>query len=542
MRTRRFEYWIIGACVAAALALRLYRLARPGYLLGVTEYDDGVLFGNAVRLAGGAVPYRDFAMEQPPGSLLLLAPVALLAKVTGTAAGLAVARVLTVAADCGCVVLLGLLVRHRGPLAVAVACGCYAVYPAALVAAHTFLLEPWLNLCCLGGAVLFFDGDALTTRPRCTGAAIAPRGLAWGGALFGFAVAIKLWALFPLAVAGLLLARRPRRAWATTRPRGLLIAGAGAAAGLAVPVLPFLAVAPGGLYTGAVASQFVRSSGPHTLLPRLASIAGLPATLNARTTAVLLLALAASCALAYLAAFAISRLGPTALDWYALLGLAAVLIMFCLPQGYYPHYAAFAGPFAALVAAGPPGLIRPKAPAAAFIGLAVAAAVTIMGLTQFSQAARLTGETPAATADRLIPAGACVVTDDPSLTIAADRFDSGVPDCPAVVDSFGALMTMTGGHNMGASPHVLDAVAAAWRGWFGHAEFVWLLWGSQGRIPWTPSLYAWFTSHFRLVALASTVPPGHHVPRGGLYARMPYDQQNDGHVAYQPVSARRSRR
>src|SRR5450756_1040925 len=79
------EALVIAACAAIALSLRLYQLARPGYLLGVTEYDDGVLFGNALRLVTGVIPYRDFAMVQPPGSMLLMAPAALLAKVGGTA-------------------------------------------------------------------------------------------------------------------------------------------------------------------------------------------------------------------------------------------------------------------------------------------------------------------------------------------------------------------------------------------------------------------------------------------------------------------------
>jgi hypothetical protein len=197
--------------------LRAYQLSRPGYLLGVTEYDDGVLFGNALRLASGVVPYRDFAMVQPPGSALLMVPVALLAKVTGTAWGLAVARILTVCADTANVVLLGVLVRHRGPVTAGVACGLYAVYPDALVAAHTFLLEPWLNLCCLAAAALIFDGDRL--------AAADTRRLALGGAAFGFAVAVKIWALVPLGVAGLValatraaLGRRSR--WPAARPPG----------------------------------------------------------------------------------------------------------------------------------------------------------------------------------------------------------------------------------------------------------------------------------------------------------------------------------
>jgi len=38
------------------LALRLYQLTRPGYLLGIIEYDDGTDFGSAVRLIPGPRP------------------------------------------------------------------------------------------------------------------------------------------------------------------------------------------------------------------------------------------------------------------------------------------------------------------------------------------------------------------------------------------------------------------------------------------------------------------------------------------------------
>jgi hypothetical protein len=41
-----------------------------------TQYDDGVYFGNAVRLVHGAIAYRDFAMVLLPGSMLLMTPVA----------------------------------------------------------------------------------------------------------------------------------------------------------------------------------------------------------------------------------------------------------------------------------------------------------------------------------------------------------------------------------------------------------------------------------------------------------------------------------
>ena len=68
--------------------------------------------------------------------------------------------------------LAGLLVRHRGLLAVTVACGILAVYPDSVQAAHTVLLEPWLVLFCLLGALAVFDGDRLASSRR----------LVWGGA------------------------------------------------------------------------------------------------------------------------------------------------------------------------------------------------------------------------------------------------------------------------------------------------------------------------------------------------------------------------
>jgi hypothetical protein len=65
---------IIGMTLLA-LAVRLYYFTRPGYLLGVTEYDDGSYFGSAVRLVHGVLPYRDFVFVQPPGITLLMTPV-----------------------------------------------------------------------------------------------------------------------------------------------------------------------------------------------------------------------------------------------------------------------------------------------------------------------------------------------------------------------------------------------------------------------------------------------------------------------------------
>src|SRR5262249_61134815 len=96
-----------------AIALRIYALTRPGYLFGVSEYDDGTDFGSAIRLVHGAVPYHDFVMVQPPGITLIMYPVALITQGMGTITGMAVARVGTALGSAAAGPGGGLLTRHR---------------------------------------------------------------------------------------------------------------------------------------------------------------------------------------------------------------------------------------------------------------------------------------------------------------------------------------------------------------------------------------------------------------------------------------------
>ena len=150
--SRLRAYWLSNPgkvmliATALALALRLFTLSRPGYLTGITEYDDGVYIGGSVRMTEGQLPYLNFAFIQPPGILELMLPVALLAKLTTTVKALAVARLLTALASTACIPLAGNLVRYRGAMVTAVTCGVLAVYPPDLTTAHTLLLEPWMNL------------------------------------------------------------------------------------------------------------------------------------------------------------------------------------------------------------------------------------------------------------------------------------------------------------------------------------------------------------------------------------------------------------
>jgi len=272
-----FSLTPVGAVIAAAtllaLGLRAYQLARPGHLLGVGDYDDGADFGSALWLVHGVLPYRDFVLVQPPGITVLMAPAALLSKVASTAWAIAAGRILTALAGAAAVVLGGLLVRHRGVLATLLTCGIIAIYPGSVQAAHTVLLEPWLTAFCLAGALAVFDGDRLASGWR----------LVWGGAALGFAGAIKVWAIIPVAVILVFCLRRPRQAARFV---------AGVAAGFLIPVVPFAALAPRRFYDSVVAAQLARTGSRIPLGFRLQYLTGmtgwLPGTAVFLTVAVVM--------------------------------------------------------------------------------------------------------------------------------------------------------------------------------------------------------------------------------------------------------------
>jgi hypothetical protein len=479
----------VGAIIAVAallgLALRLYQFTRPGYLLGVTQYDDGVYLGDAVRVVHGALPYRDFVSDQPPGIMVLMAPIALLAKVTGTASALAFARVLTACVDVVTIVLAGLLVRHRGALATVAACGILAVYPEAVGATYTLFLEPWLNLFCLLGAVAAFNGDRLAGSRR----------LALAGLAFGFAGAIKVWAIVPVLVLLALCLPSLRR---------LAVAACGVVVGFGVTVLPFAAASPGSFVNSVVVAQLSRVDVARVpVWRRLASMAGLTNVPHVGPAIALAVAaaLAALIAATMLCACLATRAAPPPLEWFAVVTAALVTAMLLWPPQYFHHYASFLGPFLALAIALPGARAAAAADWAWWLGMGVtAAAVCVMtGIQVRAEAALAPAFNPAPAAQRVIPRGACVLTDMASLTISADRFVTDVPGCPLIVDSTGTDYVLSHGRNGNTGAASVPAVPRLWQAAFAHAQYIWLSARNRKWIAWTPALEAYLHDHFRLV-------------------------------------------
>jgi alpha-1,2-mannosyltransferase len=513
-------YWlspaglVILAATGLALGLRLFILSRPLFLTGVTEYDDGVYLGGAIRLISGAMPYHEYAFVQPPGILLLMAPVAVIAKVSTATHAMAAARLLTVLASAACVPLVGHLVRYRGVFVTLVSCGILAVYPDDITTAHTLILEPWMNLLLLIGVCAAFRRGRLTS----------PQRLFWGGVAIGFAGAVKYWAVLPaLALLAVCLVT-PASAGPAGRRRTWTY-GLGVLAGFAVPVLPFAAAGPGLYLRSTLLDQASRAGSAVPASLRLAHITGLIDILNAKgqinlhsgthslfasggaaatpTTSagwasfIVAGVAAAVLALGYL--WRPRRSSP--LEWFALASCLSAVVALLAYSAFFYHYADFVAPWLAISFGCAAGTLcrafadRPGARRA----LISVATVLVLGLAVF-QARELSGlHTTSIYPDKaVIPAGACVVTDEVSLTLAANRFSTQA-GCPDVLDSLAATLVEDNGISVQGGAKASARAVSAWTWIFGHAEYVWLSGDSSRRIPWTHGLERWFASHFKRI-------------------------------------------
>jgi hypothetical protein len=369
-----------------------------------------------------------------------------------------------------------------------------AIFPDSILAARTVLLEPWLVLFCLLGALVLFDGDQVASSTR---------RLLLSGVLFGFAGAVKVWAILPVAVILVLTARRPRQA---------SVYAAGVTLGFCVPVLPFALSAPTAFYRGVIVAQLVRSD--IARIPqgyRLQQMLGLAYFPQLTTPALVIIGIVAVLVIAAVTVLG-SRLAhsaPPALDRFATGSCALVVAALLWPVDFYYHYAAFLAPFLALTMALPPARLLAALPAGGTrtrLGSLQRSAVTtaaatlvVLTVSQVVHESREYTSVPMneiAVAQRLIPPGACVATDQASDTIAIDRFVSTVPGCSLMIDGLGTDFALSIGRNPQTDAGSSPAVEAAWMSAFRAAKYAWLTIVSYRRIPWTPQLKAYFNSHF----------------------------------------------
>jgi alpha-1,2-mannosyltransferase len=531
-RARLCAYWlsdpgkVMLLATVLALAIRLFTLSRPGSLTGITEYDDGVYLGGAVRMTQGQLPYLNFAFVQPPGILELMLPVAVIAKLTTTVKALALARLLTALASTACIPLVGNLVRYRGAVVTAVACGVLAVYPPDITTAHTLLLEPWMSLFCLIAMNLAFRRGHLA-RPSMLG---------WAGVALGFAGAIKFWAAAPAFVLLVLcLLIRTDRA---RRVRDYLI---GLVIGFGVSAGPFLVAAPASFIHSTIFDQAAREGSAVALGVRLANLTGLidvytqSGKLKLDPGANSMFAAGASAGVgdshsigwlpilaalvligALVAGYAWQSRRLTPLEW---LSLATLLIASAMIIGYsafFYHYADFPAPWLALSLGGAAGALAGHRRWSLVVISVFALVISLVAVVQIREMYPLQHSGAEAVAHE-IPASACLITDEVSLSISADRFTNLPPGCPDIVDSLAATLVLSNGVSVQGGAQSMPAVVAQWQTWLSEADYVWLSpeHGSKRRIPWTKGLSTWFNANFVKVGSNALVT-------GQLYQRISY--------------------
>lgn len=297
----------------------------------------------------------------------------------------------------------------------------------------------------------------------------------------------------------------------------------GVAAGFAVPVLPFAAVGPGLYLRSTLLDQASRAGSVVPASLRLAHITGLIDVLNAKgrlnlhsgthslfasggvattpTTsagwAPLIVAVAAAAVLGVGYLWRPTRSSP--LEWFALGSCLTAVAVVLAYSAFFYHYADFVAPWLAMSVGCAAGTLcrafsdRPEVRRS----LIAATAVLVLGLAVF-QARELSGlHTTSIYPDKaVIPAGSCVVADEVSLTLAANRFSTR-PGCPDVLDSLATTLVEDNGISVEGGAKASARAVSAWTWIFGHAQYVWLSSDSDRRIPWTDGLQRWFARHFR---------------------------------------------
>ena len=396
--------WAIGIA-AIAFAVRLVPVVRGGGLFGLGNYDDGVYYAGATGLVHGLLPYRDFLLLHPPGSLLLLSPFAAAAQVTSDSYGFAAARIAWMLLGAANTLLIWRILRSIGLVAALFGAVGYAVFYPAVYSDHTTLLESPATTALLIAILLL--------EPLSKASALS-RGRAFAaGALLGLTVTIKIWGLVTVVIVlgWLLIMRRFRVALQ-------VMIGSAAMAGLIC--LPFFAAAPTAMWHQLVRDQIVRHANQGvTLLARLDGIVGLGIVGRSHATIAVLAAIGLLCAAALAWSYGEARLAVV-----LLLGQGAFLL---ITPTWFPHYAGFtAGPLALTVGAAIARMIALARARPARIAVAIAVASALLVYTSGWSDIKFGRRFPAEFQAPATSAPGCVTTDDATALVETNTLSRNI--------------------------------------------------------------------------------------------------------------------
>lgn len=487
-----------------ALAFGLYVLLQPNVLFGVNGNDAGVFFGASIRLVQGFLPYRDFALVYPPGSVLLLAPVAALSRVLGTRDGIAIARCVCILVVCVNPALAALTLRSRGRVAMFAAGLALACWPFA-VEAEQLELEPFVVCLCLLGVLAAFK----------YGAPAGGRRLFVAGLAFGFAGTIREWAVVPaIAVLICLIAKRRGGLWPYVLGAGL---------GFVVPTLPFFVLAPRAfvhdVFVTPLSEVPYAGFGSVSTAHRLGVITGVAAFPSLRTATGIAIAVAVGACVVALVIYVSQYRTISPVEWCifvsAFLSVGAMLA----PRKFWGYFAYFSAAFLALLVGVCVGRLnqlvsafrkrvhaRQRATLLAIVPVVVTVAAGSFGYegVKLSHSYDSTALDPGGHIAFAVPKGECVVFDEAILAISANRFDGGGTSCPSVVDPVGFWWTEDPTHPPPyAGPSFPRDLIGSWRAWLGRSIYLVEIAPRSSYIPWAKPLSTWFNSNYRVVSVSA---------------------------------------
>jgi 4-amino-4-deoxy-L-arabinose transferase-like glycosyltransferase len=231
------------------LLLRAEPILTPTRALYTAGYDEGAYTASAGSLVTGAVPYRDFTFIQPPGIMLVVAPVAVVVRAFGSWSEVLVFGrwLVALVAIANVALVMSIGWRWKGWPAAVIGGILYASYLPAVHTENQILLDPLVVLCLLGSARLWIGSPSSPSRARTDARSLLAGGVA------GLAAVIKLTG--GIAVLALVLSERVRAPW-----RQRLLAMGSATGIVAVSLLPFAVLAgPRALFQQVVMTQYQRT-------------------------------------------------------------------------------------------------------------------------------------------------------------------------------------------------------------------------------------------------------------------------------------------
>jgi alpha-1,2-mannosyltransferase len=180
------QAWLLPVAIAVvAFVVRWESVQHSGGLHALLGYDEGVYFGASTSFVSGLMPYRDFVLVHPPGSVVLLSPFALLGKLTTDSTGWVTARIFVMLLGAFNAAVVFVIARRISLVAAVVAGGLYAVRAPVVHVERTTMLEAFVLMAIVVALWALRTPQESTWR------------LALAGAFLGLGAATKLWGLVP---------------------------------------------------------------------------------------------------------------------------------------------------------------------------------------------------------------------------------------------------------------------------------------------------------------------------------------------------------